>query len=99
MKNELFIRLKFQIFFIHLLTVRFLVKYTHAQTTDFVWQQYTEPEFARWSSGTLENALDYALDLNSSAVMVVHKGKVVIAWGDLETNFKCHSIRKAFLSD
>ncbi|MFC2153008.1 serine hydrolase [Bacteroidota bacterium] len=30
--------------------------------------------------------------------MVVYKGKVLIAWGDIEANFKCHSMRKAFLS-
>lgn len=83
---------------LHFLIVFSLYVNTKAQTCGFVWQQYAEPELAGWSTEKLKEALDYAEDLNSVAVMVVYKGKVVIAWGDLKTNFKCHSIRKAFLS-
>jgi CubicO group peptidase (beta-lactamase class C family) len=29
--------------------------------------------------------------------MMVHDGKVFLEWGDVETNYQCHSIRKPFL--
>lgn len=83
---------------IHFVMVCFLSNYTQAQADSFVWQQYAEPELAEWSEKKLKDAFAYAEDLNSAAIMVVFKGKVVIAWGDLKTNFKCHSMRKAFLS-
>lgn len=84
--------------FFHFVMVSLTYVNLASQTDGFVWQQYKEPELAGWSSEKLKDALCYAEDLNSAAVMVVHKGKVVIAWGDLENNFKCHSIRKAFLN-
>jgi CubicO group peptidase (beta-lactamase class C family) len=65
--------------------------------SDFEWQQYEGPEQAGWSSDYLEEVFLYAQDLKSSAVMVIYQGKVLVAWGDIETNYKAHSIRKAFL--
>jgi CubicO group peptidase (beta-lactamase class C family) len=65
---------------------------------NFEWQQYEVPEQAGWSSEELKKAFSYAQDLKSSAVMVIHEGKVVVSWGDIEKKYKAHSIRKAFLS-
>jgi len=75
-----------------------LIACTLTKTREFEWEQYEKPEMAGWSSTKLEAAKDYSEELNSAAVMVVYKGKVVIAWGDLKRNLKCHSIRKALLS-
>ena len=30
--------------------------------------------------------------------MAVYDGKVFFSWGDVSRNFRCHSIRKSFLS-
>ncbi len=83
---------------IHFVMVFSLHENTKSQTDGFIWQQYKKPELAGWSTEKLKDALAYTEDLNSAAVMVIYKGKVVIAWGDAQKNFKCHSIRKAFLS-
>ncbi len=64
----------------------------------FQWQQYENPEHAGWSSAELEKAYSYAHEIQSSAVLVVHEGKIVVSWGDVEKKYKAHSIRKAFLS-
>jgi len=65
---------------------------------EFAWKQYANPEMAGWSDERLQLAWDYAEELNSASVMVAYKGKVVVAWGNLHNNYKCHSIRKVFLS-
>lgn len=66
--------------------------------TGSIWSQYADLSMAGWSEEKLQPAWDYARELRSASVMVVHKGNVVLAWGDLRQNYKCHSIRKAFLS-
>jgi len=67
-------------------------------TAEFSWLQYSDPEMAGFSDKKLQKALEYAEELNSAAVMLVYKGKVVIAWGNVNYPDNCHSMRKAFLS-
>ena len=62
------------------------------------WLQYASPEEAGWSSENLGVARQYYHSLDSTAVMVVHDGVVVAAWGEIERRFPCHSIRKSFLN-
>jgi len=97
-RKEQIMKLMIRALLIHFVMVCLLSEYTQAQADGFIWRQYAEPELAGWSKEKLKDAFDYAKDLNSAAVMVVYKGKAVIAWGDLKTNFNCHSMRKAFLS-
>ncbi len=59
------------------------------------WERYETPEQAGWSSEKLE--VIYR-ESNASALMVIERGKVVAALGDIHRKFKCHSIRKSFLS-
>ncbi len=62
------------------------------------WQQYAVPEEAGWSSQGLEDARQYAQSLGSAAVMVVYRGIVVAAWGNVTRKIRAHSVRKMFLS-
>lgn len=68
------------------------------QDDSFVWKKYRTPENAGWSSSKLENAKKYTSQLESAAVMVVVEGNVLLSWGNIEKKYKCHSIRKAFIS-
>jgi len=60
--------------------------------------EYVAPEEVGWSSEKLEEAKAFAEKINSAAVMVFYDGKVFISWGNVDRNYKCHSIRKPFLS-
>jgi len=62
------------------------------------WLRYLTPEEAGWSSEMLEVVKDYYDMLDSAAAMVIYDGAVVVHWGDITQKFKCHSIRKSFLS-
>ncbi len=62
------------------------------------WEWYASPEEAGFSSEGLTAVKKASEKLDTAAVMIVHRGRVVDAWGDLETKFNCHSIRKSFLS-
>jgi CubicO group peptidase (beta-lactamase class C family) len=68
------------------------------QCPDGEWMQYQDPAEAGWSLEKLEQARQYYDEIGSAALMVVYDGKVLIAWGDIERRFLCHSIRKSFLS-
>ncbi len=56
------------------------------------------PEEAGWSSEQLAAAAQYAGELGYSALVMAFDGKVFFAWGEIEKNYLCHSIRKPFLS-
>ncbi len=60
--------------------------------------QTVSPEEVGWSSQKLAEAAQYAGELGFSAFMLVHDGKIMFSWGDVERNYNCHSIRKPFLS-
>jgi CubicO group peptidase (beta-lactamase class C family) len=62
------------------------------------WLQYAAPESAGFSSAALEKAFRYADSVRSGAVMVVYRGAVVAAWGDVSRKLELHSVRKSFVS-
>ncbi|NIR45463.1 MAG: serine hydrolase [Gemmatimonadetes bacterium] len=62
------------------------------------WRQYATPEQAGFSSADLEAARSFADSVGSAAVMAVYRGHVLAAWGDPAREFRCHSVRKSFLS-
>ena len=62
------------------------------------WQQYADPAEAGFSVAELEATRKYADSVRSGAVMVVHRGKVVAAWGDVTRKFRLHSVRKSLVS-
>jgi CubicO group peptidase (beta-lactamase class C family) len=59
---------------------------------------YIEPTTLGWSEQKLEVAKSYFDELNSTALLVIKNGQIVIEWGDTKQNYNCRSIRKSFLS-
>ena len=55
------------------------------------------PEAAGFSSEQLDEAAQLAQQIGSSAVMALHNGRIFFDWGNTETKYKVHSIRKPFL--
>lgn len=51
-----------------------------------------------YSQDKLEEAKAYADGINTSAVMIIVDGKVLYEWGEIDTKYNTHSIRKSFLS-
>src|SRR5690606_18172885 len=54
-------------------------------------------EAAGWSRERLAEAREYAGTIDTAAVMIVVRGKVLDAWGPLDRKFKSHSIRKSLI--
>ena len=62
------------------------------------WLQYESPEDAGYSSRLLEEARDAFKRTGLSALLVIHNGVILLAEGQVNRRFECHSIRKSFLS-
>jgi CubicO group peptidase (beta-lactamase class C family) len=65
---------------------------------DFASLQYSFPVAQGWSFEKLSRALLYAREIGSTAVIVLHDGKVVLEWGQTTLRIKSHSVRKSLLS-
>ncbi|MGD9142080.1 MAG: serine hydrolase, partial [bacterium] len=59
--------------------------------------EYVTPEDVGYSSECLEDVVDAVEASGYAAIMALYDGKVFFSWGDVNRNFKCHSIRKPFL--
>jgi CubicO group peptidase (beta-lactamase class C family) len=62
------------------------------------WRQLAAPEKAGWSVEKLAEARAFAEKIGSDAVMAVHAGRVVAAWGDVSRRFELYSTRKSLIS-
>jgi len=62
------------------------------------WMSYADSAEAGFDAAALESARTTWEELPSSAFMVVSDGAVVVAWGDVDRRFMCHSVRKSFMS-
>ncbi len=51
-----------------------------------------------WSGEKLAQAMLYAEEIGSSAIVVFHKGRLVLEWGKTTLRIKSHSMRKSLLS-
>ncbi len=51
-----------------------------------------------WSPAKLAAARQVASAIGSAAVMVVDRGVVIAAWGDVDRKYRCHSMRKSLIS-
>lgn len=60
--------------------------------------EYVIPEEVGYSSVKLNDAKEFAGKNDYAAMMALYDGKVFFSWGDITKNYKCHSIRKPFLS-
>jgi CubicO group peptidase (beta-lactamase class C family) len=56
------------------------------------------PQEVGYSSAKLDEARQFAEQSGYAAIMALHDGKVFFSWGEITKNYKCHSIRKPFLS-
>jgi CubicO group peptidase (beta-lactamase class C family) len=61
------------------------------------WER-AQPEDAGWSKQKLEKAETWSRQINSTAVMIIHRGAVVAEWGDTAEKTELASVRKSLLS-
>jgi CubicO group peptidase (beta-lactamase class C family) len=61
------------------------------------WQKAVRPEIMGWSSHKLEEAKEYSKTIGTSSIVIVQRGVVVDAWGDLGKRITVQSIRKPIL--
>ena len=59
------------------------------------WLQWTNPEDAGFDSRSLDDVRAHADEVKSGAVMVVYRGNVLAAWGDVERKLELYSVRKS----
>ena len=60
--------------------------------------QYSFPLAHGWNFEKLSRALLHAQEIGSTAVIVLHNGKLVLEWGKTNARIKSHSVRKSLLS-
>jgi CubicO group peptidase (beta-lactamase class C family) len=61
------------------------------------WER-VRPSESGWSQSALRRARDHFNEMGSTALLVVHDGRVVAAWGDTDEPIKIHSARKSIMS-
>jgi len=94
-----FVLLYFMIFFFLLVTRSENISASEIpEKKRSIWCYYPTPEAAGWSSSKLVTAKQYFNSLESAAVFVVYKGRVLISWGSVKNNYLTHSARKSFMS-
>ena len=62
------------------------------------WKAIANIEDLGWSQRTLNDAKLIADSIGSDAVMIVYRGAILKAWGEIDRKFMCHSMRKSLLS-
>lgn len=62
------------------------------------WEWIENPETEGWSAEGLNTVSEVIDTMDTATLMIVHNGRVVKSWGDLGMKYRCHSIRKSFLS-
>ena len=65
---------------------------------DTHWVKVSNPQEIGWSTEYLVKARTFSEKIGSTALMIIHKGVVIDAWGEITTKSKLHSIRKSLLS-
>lgn len=83
------------IIFIMLLVTFFVAR---AQTPGRYWEQYQNVTDAGFSAEKLAIVSQQFNNSQGAALMVIHKGKVVLSHGDITRRFMVHSIRKSFMN-
>jgi len=85
---------------IHLSLLVLALAQVHGQFPGTTWERLTDAESAGagWSREKLTEAREYAGTLNTEAVVIVTRNKILDSWGPVDRKFNVHSIRKSFLS-
>ncbi len=64
-----------------------------------IWEKIKKPEDVGYSLEKLEAIKEFAdKKLKTAAVVIVINGKILYEWGEIEKEFKVHSVRKSFIS-
>ena len=72
--------------------------YKPPELTNTTWEQIQNTDSVGWSSPKLNIAYNYSKTIQTAAVMIIYKGKVLYYWGDITQKFWTHSCRKSFMS-
>ena len=70
----------------------------NSELINTTWEQIDKPDSVGWSSVKLREACEYSQTLQTAAVVIIYRGKVLYHWGEIDRKFWVHSIRKPFLS-
>ena len=70
----------------------------YPETIEGTWPQVTSPESVGWSSEKLFEAYRYGQSIDTAAVIIIYRGRVLYHWGEIYRKFNTHSIRKSFMS-
>ena len=62
------------------------------------WVLEKSPEEFGYSSDQLAEAKEYADTIDTAAVMIIVKGKLIYQWGNVSKKYITHSTRKSFMS-
>jgi len=62
------------------------------------WLQYSNPRSVGFNEHRINQAKNYCDSLNANSLLVIHKGKVLVNWGDNTRRMRTTSVRKSFLS-
>ncbi|MGI8706418.1 MAG: serine hydrolase domain-containing protein [Sphingomicrobium sp.] len=71
---------------------------TCGQVTEFPAKSWGAEQPAGWDEAKLSEARNLWETLDSAAVTVVHQGRPVALWGDVDRNYTAQSVRKALLN-
>ncbi|MFC4735759.1 serine hydrolase domain-containing protein [Bacillus daqingensis] len=74
------------------------VYYSIEEGAESTWEYHDSVEEAGFSREALDQARIYYDSINSTSLMVISEGKVLLSWGDVTKNTNAHSVRKSFLS-
>lgn len=59
---------------------------------------HADPQQERWSTAELEAARGLGQQVGATAILVVHRGRIVATWGDPTVKVNARSVRKSLLS-
>ena len=62
------------------------------------WKQLGDPASAGWDAAGLEEARELFDELESAALVAVHRGVVVASWGETTERYTAQSVRKSLVS-
>jgi CubicO group peptidase (beta-lactamase class C family) len=98
-KNNAMINFKaYTSFFVCLLALPFVLLSFQTQASSFIDWPTISPTEAGFSAEKLKAAKDFAVGSESSAGIVIYKGKILLSWGDITKKFQIYSGRKSLLS-
>ena len=71
---------------------------TNPKLINTTWEQIDNPDSVGWSTEKLREACEYSQTIQTAALILIYRGKVLYHWGEIDRKFWVHSIRKPFLS-